>query len=341
MLNIAVVGVGWAGERQVKAIRELDRKVRVACLVDNDPDFLAAKAAELDIEKTYTEYHAALADAEVDAVSICTPHKLHCPMARDAAAARKHILCEKPMALTVAEASNMIQAAEANDVRLYVAESMCYTPMSQTLKRIVETGQYIGELVAASYVGGFQARNFAYPGRRDWLTQPDKGGTGTWMLHGIHSVAQLRYVLGEVETVYMREHHAASFERRDIEGTMSGTLALARGVSVSVLQTCEVKLRGELPGYTLYGDRGILRATREGYMVFDNQGTAPERFVWTDAVLSEYAQEIEAFADYVAGIREGPTTGYTERRSLAVVQAGYESARSSEAINLTERFGEL
>jgi predicted dehydrogenase len=57
--------------------------------------------------------------------------------------------------------------------------------------------------------------------------------------------------------------------------------------------------------------------------------------------LSEYAQEMEAFADYVAGVSVGPTTGESERRSLAIVQAGYESAQSGQPVNLRRRFGNL
>ena len=80
------------------------------------------------------------------------------------------------------------------------------------------------------------------------------------MLHGIHSVAELRFVVGEVETVYMQQHRASSFQRDDIEGTMSGLLTMASGIHVSVVQTCETRLKGTLGGYTLYGDQGSLRA---------------------------------------------------------------------------------
>jgi predicted dehydrogenase len=341
MIRLAIIGVGWAGERQVQAIQELGHSVAATCLVDSDHDFLEAKAEELQIAKIYTDLHAALADDEIDAVSICTPHGLHCSMALDAAAAGKHILCEKPIALTVDEATRMIQAAEANEVKLYIAENLCYTALAKTLKAFVSSGQHIGELLAVNFVGGFQARNFGYPGRRDWLTLPDKGGTGTWMLHGIHSMAQLRYILGEVETVYLREHHARSFERPDIEGTMTGLLSLASGVQVAVLQTCEVSLTGDLPGYTLYGHEGVIRASQAGYTVYDKDGAQSLRQDWPPLAISDYAAEIEAFADYVTIGREGPTTGYSERRSLAVVQAGYESAQSGRPVNLKERFGEL
>jgi len=339
MLRTAILGVGWAGTRHVQAIRELARKVTVECLVDDDPDHLQVKAKELSVGKTYTDYRDALADPDVDAVSICTPHALHCPMALEAASAGKHILCEKPIALTVAEATRMIDAANAHDVKLYVAESAVYTPMSRTLREIVSTGQYVGELTFASLVAGFRGTQYGFPGRRAWLSTLELGGTGTWMLHGIHTMAQLRYVLGEVRMVYVREHRAGSFTRTDLEGTMSGLLTMASGIHVSIVQSPETRLKSSLRGYTIHGDRGSVRAWREAYEVFGDQGS--QVFEYPREALSSYAQEIEAFADYVAGIAVGPTTAESERQSLAIVQAGYESAQSGRPIDLRERFSDL
>jgi predicted dehydrogenase len=340
MLRLAIIGIGWAGERQLQATRELNGEITVTAIMDNDPDFLGAKAAELDIPLTYTRYQDVLDNPDIDAVSICTPHALHCPMTLEAAAAGKHILVEKPIALTVADATRMVEAADANNVKLFVAENLCYKPIAQFLRHVVQTGKYIGELTAASLVAGFRAANFGYPGRRDWLTQPGKGGTGTWMLHGIHTMAQLRYIFGEVETVYLCEHHASSFERPDIEGTMSGVLTLERGINMPIIQTCETRLTHNLAAYTLYGDKGSLRAAPDFCEIFTADGE-PGRIPYPEAALSEYALEIEAFARYVAGDNSAPTHGRSERYSLAVVQAGYESAQSGLPVNLAERFGTL
>ncbi len=341
MLRVAVVGVGWAGARHVEAIRELGRKVALDCLVDTDADHLKAVAEALGVEKTRTDIDDVLADSEVDAVSIALPHALHCEVSVAAAEAGKHVLVEKPMAMTVAEATRMIEAADRAGVKLYVAENVTYTPMSWFLRKIVQTGKFIGEVVSASFAGGFRAvPSYGYPGRRAWLSTPNLGGTGTWMLHGIHSMAQLRYVLGEVETVYMREHHAGSFARKDVEGTMSGVLTLETGVQVSVLQSCEVRLKGTLEGFVIHGDRGSLRANTEGCERFGEEGETL-RLDYPESGLSDYALEMEAFADYVTDGVVGPTSGSSERRSLAVVQAGYESARSGKPVHLETRFGKL
>lgn len=335
-LRLAIVGAGWAGERQVQAAREWNGAVSIACLVDNDAEFGQAKARELGIETFYTDYAEALRDPSLHAVSICTPHALHCPMAVAAAQAGKHILVEKPIALTVADATRMIEAAEANGVRLYVAENLIYQRSALFLRQMVASGEHVGQLTAASLVWGFRAANFGYPGRRAWLTQPEQGGTGTWMLHGIHTMAQLRAIFGEVAHIYMREHRASSFQRPDIEGTMTGILTLENGLSITVIQTCETRTQNH---YAIYGDQGFVRAFADEYEVITEAGT--QRFSYPDPGLSEYALEIKAFAEYVLHDCEGPTTGRSERRSLAIVQAGYESAASGQPVDLRWRFGEI
>lgn len=342
MLRLAIVGVGWAGTRQAQAVAELGQGVEVTCLVDHDAEFLAAKKKELGVARCTTDYGRVLADPDIDAVSICTPHALHCEMAVEAASAGKHVLVEKPMAMTVAEATRMIDAARGHDVRLYVAESAVYEPMPRFLREVVRCGRHIGELTHASTAAGFWAPDYGYPGRRAWLSTPALGGTGTWMLHGIHRVAALRYILGEVTTVYMREHRAASFKRPDLEATISGLLTLASGAQCALLQTCETRLGSALTGYTLYGDRGALRATASGCQVFPAASdSAPAMVSYPEQPLSSYALEIQAFAAYVSGEAIGPTTGESERRSLAIVEAGYESMRSGQPVDLGGRYGAL
>ena len=214
MIRLAVIGVGWAGQRQIQAATELDGKVEIKALLDSDRNQLREIANNLRIDKTYTQLERLLADPDIDAVSVCTPHALHASMAIAAAEAGKHVIVEKPMALTVEDATEMIAAAEANGVKLYVAENWVYSPLAGFMRDVVRSGRYIGELTAAAYNWGFQAQNYGFPGRRAWLAEPESGGTGTWMLHGIHSVARLRHILGEVAVVYLREHHNTKVQAR-------------------------------------------------------------------------------------------------------------------------------
>ena len=86
-------------------------------------------------------------------------------------------------------------------------------------------------------------------------------------------------------------------------------------------------MKGGLRGITIYGDRATLRTTVSGYDVYGEDGT-PQSFCWPESELSDYAQEMDAFVRYVREGEAGPTSAESERRTLAVVQAGYESAAS-------------
>jgi predicted dehydrogenase len=341
---MAVVGMGWAGTRQVEAAVELGRDVAVVALVDHDPEFLAERSASLGIARTYPTLEAALDDDEVEAVSICTPHGLHAEQAIAAASAGRHVLVEKPMAMTVADATRMIDAADAASVVLYVAESESYMPYARRMREIVRSGDPIGKLTFAHLVSGYRATDPRYPGRRGWLTVPEQGGTGTWYLQGIHAVAALRYVLGEVAAVLAGEHRTASFQRPDLEATISAWLVLGNGLAVTFTQTTETNIPRHLRGFQLYGERGVVLGSRlGGYAVYHTEtgGDGPPEHHQYPEGLSEYALELAAFARQVRSGDPGPTDGRSERRSLAVLEAGIESIRTGSRVVLAERFPEL
>jgi predicted dehydrogenase len=344
-VGLAIVGMGWAGTRQAEAAFELARGIEVVAIVDNDPEFLADRSTVLGIPKTYPRLADALEDPRVEAVSICTPHVLHMEQAITSARAGRHVLVEKPMAMTVADATKMIEAADDSGVVLYVAESECYTPFAERMREIARSGDPIGELTFATMVAGYREPDPRYPGRRSWLTTPGSGGTGTWFLQGIHAVAVFRYVLGEVATIHVREHRTASFRRPDLEATMAAFLILESGLAAHFIHTTETNIPERLRGLQLYGDGGVVVGGRFGgydqYLTADDQNAAATHHDYPDLGLSEYALELEAFARSVRGIETGPTDGRSERRSLAIIEAGVESVRSGRPVDLLERFPEL
>lgn len=343
-LGLAIVGVGWAGSRHAEAINELatvDKSIEVTAFVDNDAEHLQQTASKFDVRTTYTTLAAALDDPSIGAIDIATPHALHEPMAIQAIEAGKHVIVEKPMAMNVDEANRMIHAAESNGVRLFVAANQSYEPYIEFLRQVVETRTPIGSITAASVAAGFRPRGrYGYPGRREWLAEPDKGGTGSWMLHGIHTVAGVRRVFGDVTRVYVQEHKTGSFSRPDLEGTMTALVTVESGVNVSVVQSPETRFSGNTGGYMLHGESGSIRAGADSYeLIADGENPAPQPY--PASALSSYALEFQAFADYIEGDESAPTTGYSERKTLAVIQAGAESADSGEAIDIQERFGSL
>ena len=341
MIGLAIIGVGWAGRRQAEAVAELQahedplvsQRVRVVMLMDTDSAYLEAEARALDIDDYSTDFAAAIAHPTVDAVSIASPHQFHTEQVLAAVRAGKHTLVEKPMATDVEAAGEMIAAADANGVTLYVAENEVYGDLvAAAVELLPEVGQPIHVSMRSLFL---KTSSFGYPGRRSWLLQPEKGGTGPWALNGIHTIAQLRSVLGEVETVYMQEHHSDSFPSKDIEGTMVGLLTMSSGVLVDVVHSIEFAIGTSL---VVHGDRGTLTVTPTSVEL---QGNREYRADHPTDGLSSYAREVLAFADHLEGRRSGPTDGRSERRSLAVVEAGYESAATGMPVNLRERFGDL
>lgn len=331
-LRVAVVGVGWAGTRHVEAISEVGTGIEVACLVDPDLAHANSEANRLGVSGVVADYRSVLSDSSIDAFSICTPHHLHMPIALAAAAAGKHILCEKPLAMSVDDGLRMVKAAEAGGVILFVAENECYTPQARFLHESLNAA--VGNPVSVSVRAGFRTENFEYEGRRSWLTDPQQGGTGTWMLHGIHTVAQIRHIFGEVVTVFMVEHHATSNHRPTTEATMSGALVLNSGAVVLLTQTTEVDL-DDFRTYVIGGDQGSLLATTTGYTIQGQTRMQP----YPTQGMSSYAREIVAFMDAIEYGGGGPTSGRSELRSLAVVQAGYESSERGIPVDLRQRFG--
>jgi predicted dehydrogenase len=252
------------------------------------------------------------------------------------------------MAMTVADAVRMVDAAGAAGVTLYVAESEVYLPYCLGLREVVRSGE-IGELTFASLVSGYRAPSPAYPGRRAWLTLPELGGTGSWYLQGVHALAALRYVLGDVASVYVAHHRAASWQRPDLEATMSALLVLESGLDVWFVQTTETQVPPGLRGFQLYGERGVIIGGRDGYDLYPT-GLASEAGAreqpavhrpYPDPGLSSYALELEAFASTVRGSAAGPTTGRHELGTMAILEAGIESVRTGLPVVLRDRFPEL
>src|SRR3974377_1428311 len=114
-LNVAVVGLGWWGKVIVEALKD-SPKIRVAKTIDPLPA-VGDWAEQQGLDFT-TDYDAVLADPNVGGVVLCTPHSIHAKQAQAAAKAKKHVFCEKPLALTRRDAVAEVEACKANGVGL-------------------------------------------------------------------------------------------------------------------------------------------------------------------------------------------------------------------------------
>ncbi|OFX15773.1 MAG: hypothetical protein A2Z18_10510 [Armatimonadetes bacterium RBG_16_58_9] len=201
-LGLGVVGAGGIARNGHMAGARYAAEVRPVACSDVDITKADALAADFCMEKAYTDYAEVISHPGVNAVLVCTPPKFHKEIAVSAARAGKHVLCEKPMALNVAEAQEMIDAARENNVLLVVGEPKRYNPGFRKMKSIIDEG-VIGEPFMARYHNSYCELHT----RSSWWVVPEISGGGERMNELTHQANTLRWFFGEVIEVTCMSNH--------------------------------------------------------------------------------------------------------------------------------------
>ena len=344
-MDFIVVGIGWAGRRHVQAIQCLRRRghdVSVAALVDTDPAHLSDQSAELGVERTFGSLAAALAETPAaEAVVLATPHHLHRQGTELAAGAGRHVLVEKPMALSLTDADAMIRACRRAGVELMVLESLRYQRRAMEVARLVRAGRIGRVLFGRMNMIGRGRTTYAYPGRRAWLADPAVCGGGIWMLNGIHQMSAARMFLGEVAEITAREVHSERFAS-GLEGTVAAMLRFESGAILHMTVSAELHGYRRFGDLVLFGTDGTLGENghdSSGITLCTEQGTETIDCSESDdeAGESHFVRQMAEFLGSVAEGRRPETDGVSERETLAAILAGYESIRTGEPVR-PERF---
>ena len=166
-LRAGVVGTGFVGVVHVDALRLLG--VEVAGVVGSSP----ARAAAKGIAPVYESLEALLADESVDVVHLTTPNHLHHPQAKQVLAAGKHVVCEKPLAMTSEESAELLALAEASGLVHCTNFNLRFFPLVHEARARVAVGE-LGEVWNVH--GGYLQDWLLYPTDWNWRLEPDKGG---------------------------------------------------------------------------------------------------------------------------------------------------------------------
>jgi predicted dehydrogenase len=192
-----------------------------------------AFAEEFGAKRWYRDYVEMVADPEVDAVYIATPVHLHHKQTVAAADSGKHVLCEKPMALTVSECEEMISACEENGVLLGVAYYRRFYPVISRIKELLSQA-VIGKPVLVE-IRAFERINPMPGGDRYWLLEPEQSGGGPMMDFGCHRLEILINLFGPPTSVTGATTSAALV--RKVEDTATATLVFPSGCQAWVAVT--------------------------------------------------------------------------------------------------------
>lgn len=190
MLRVAIVGCGFMGRMHANVYSILDNATLVA-VVDRKPEKAEAFSKDFGA-KAYTDFDEMLANEQVDAIDICLPTYLHSDFTVRSAKAGKHVMCEKPMALTSDEAQAMIDACSAAGVELMIGHCIRFWPEYALLKKINDEGK-LGKLTSINMT---RYGEFPFWSTDNWLADESKSGGGVLDMH-IHDTDYILYLKGE------------------------------------------------------------------------------------------------------------------------------------------------
>jgi predicted dehydrogenase len=171
-IKTAIIGTGFMGRVHLEAVRRVEC-VEAAAIAGRSTEAARRLGASYSVSKIATDYRDVLGDRTIDAVHVCTPNSQHFPMVRDALCAGKHVLCEKPLATSVAEGEELVALATQQDLRNCACHNLRYYPMVQQMRRMRESGE-LGEILI---VRGTYSQDWLLH-ETDWNWRVDAGVSG-------------------------------------------------------------------------------------------------------------------------------------------------------------------
>jgi len=330
MVKAAVAGLGWWGRQITRSLQGREELRLVRAIEPNAPahaDF--AREHGLSLSLTLAD---ALADPAVEAVILCTPHAMHTAQVLEVAAAKRHVFCEKPLALSRADAERSVAACRDAGVVLGIGHERRFEPAVRRIRQILRAGE-LGEILHAR--ADFSHDKLAYIAAGDWRADPANAPAASMTAMGVHLTDLFLDLVGPVEEVHAITSHMVS-SRPNGDG-VSVHLRFASGASGHLNAVLETPLYISL---TVMGARGWAEIRNETHP--DTPGPATltvqlrggerriETFDWENATLLN----LLAFAAAVEGRGDYPFTDAQKVGNVAVLEAVVRSAATKAPVRV-------
>ena len=327
MLRVGILGAGFFGAYHARAVAAVEGARLVAACAEQ-LSLAEAFTAEHG-GKPYGDWRAMLDDKSVDAVAITAPHHLHCQLAMAALEAGKHVLLEKPMALSVAECSRIIASAETSRSKLMVGQIMHFVWPLLVARDILDRGD-LGKPVTGS---SSLLKTWMESNRRGWHLDPETGG-GMLMTAGIHALDQLIWLMdGRVSSISAAA--GTSFHDQKADDSAMMLLRFADG---RFGQVASIGYRdgGGMFGVDLVCENGTLRVDPDRGVAIGRGGQ------WSDVANSRDPQwmqnavirEWQAMVTAIANDAEVPVSGDYGRHIIACIEAAMVSSREQRDVKV-------
>jgi len=193
-IRTAIIGTGFMGRVHLEAVRRLGF-VEVAAIASRRIEAARSMAEAFHVERVESHYDRILADPDIAAIHICTPNNLHAPIAKAALAAGKHVLCEKPLAMSTVEAAEIEALARAKNLRNCTCHNLRYYPMVQQMRSMREAGE-LGEILVVQ--GTYSQDWLLHDTDWNWRIESGKNGPSRVMADiGSHWCDMAEHVTGQ------------------------------------------------------------------------------------------------------------------------------------------------
>ncbi|HEV2351386.1 MAG TPA: Gfo/Idh/MocA family oxidoreductase [Terriglobia bacterium] len=331
-VGYAVVGLGRIAERAVLPAFRHSRGTKLVALVSGDEKKAARLAAKFGASDyyNYEDFSLCLSHPHVDAVFIATANGTHAEFTERAAAAGKHVLCEKPMANSVEDCQRMIEACRAHHVRLMIAYRKYFDPASLALKKLVDGGK-LGRLkvIHSAFTILLPAGNKVTP----WHLDRKLAGGGALVDVGVYCVNTTRWLT--TREPFEAEAHAWTVDParfNEVEENIAFRLTFPEGL---VLQATASYGAAQASFLHVHGEKGW--AALDPAFAYDEERRLFGKIGghWFEKrfkVMDEFALELDAFAACIRRRRDPAPDGHEGMRDVVVMQAIYRSVRENRPV---------
>jgi len=334
-LNIAIVGCGFIAKKHATAIENI-KKANLVAVCDQVPELMEPYKEKYGV-KTYTELGEMLTDESIDIINICTPSGTHAFIAEQVAAAKKHIILEKPIAMTIEETNRIIDAAEENEVKLAIVHPNRFRPVAMKLKEILDK-KLLGKISHALCIVNWN-RNQEYYDQAPWRGTKEHDG-GVLMNQAIHNLDLLLWFLGKPEEVFSMD--ATRLRNIEAEDVSSGVIKFESGVLATVQASTTVYPKNYEESITIFGEKGTVKIGGPNAIYFEHidiegidEGVLAN---WKETVMNDpwgtpgHQKIIQDMIEAIQNKRQVQVTGQDGKYALELVLNFYESAEKNKPI---------
>jgi predicted dehydrogenase len=321
MIRIAMLGAGLMARTHLEAVRQLGDRAELVAIADVNAAACREAAEEFGIEQQYADALQAAREAEADAVIVCIPNNLHAPVTLAALASGKHVLVEKPMALSLADAEAMVAAAERGRRALMCGLSLRFSRSIRQVKALIASGA-IG--TPRRVVHRRMSRGMGRDEASWFGSQAASGG----ILPGIgsHSIDAILWWLAD-EPVRVAAEVRSLNPAMAIEDEASVLMTTRGGALASMEFSFNYAVGYD---WAIAGDAGVLRLRGNDLTLNDQPAAIPEAV--------SLPGEATLHAEFLAAITEGrapaQASGRETLRSIAVIEAAQRAAQTGTVIQI-------